>query len=273
MNDKRMDQLVRMAMEADELEFGPAADAPPMLRLVGVGDDQDTEGFARRRGWWIGAGVLAAAGIALASALPLMLRPTAPSGPTIVKGQAPTTVEVAHEAPKFRRHQSLDGLSGGTTPVWVIPEYALSREPEVCAPAYLGAMARGEDRFDPGNVQKCVVVAIYRDDHGSMHCAKVQPQEWSGNKCLSEVTPQEIRTVPLGQACSPAASRTLVVAMAGPQRALPMNEAEATGVARCILGGDEAHRGGSEDLRSIANAAAACVSPEVAVKVESIVGR
>ncbi|HMN41087.1 MAG TPA: hypothetical protein PKE29_09590 [Phycisphaerales bacterium] len=286
MNDKRMDRLVRMAMEAEEMEFGPAArsgEIAPMLRLVGVGDERDNGGAgARRTAWWIGAGVLAAAGIALASVLPMMLGPAAEKRvPVASHGGAP--VEVAdgaakptRGAPVFRRHRSLEAVAeggGGTTPVWMVSEYALAREPDICVPPFSGVPALSGDRVDPGSVQRCVVVAIYRDDHGSMHCAQVQPQVWPGNKCLSEVTPQEIRTVPLAEACSPTASRTLVVAMAGPQRALPNTELEAIGVARCILGGEVSHAGCAEDLRCIANAAAACVSPEVAVKVESVARR
>jgi hypothetical protein len=263
-----------MAMEAEELEFGPSQEAGPRLRLVGVGDDVDTDLPARRRGWWIVGGLAAAAGIALASALPLMMRPTVVNSPTIVKHDGPAvTVDVANanEAPKFRRHQPLDGFEGGgTTPVWELAQYEMSRQPSMCMAPNAGLFVRSDERADPGMVQQCVVMSICRDDHGAMQ-VRVKPQQWAGNKCLSDVTPQEIRTVGIGQTCSPAAYRSLVVAMSGPQRALPKTEMEAEGVAQCILG--VGHHGTTDNVSLYADAAMGCVSPEVAVKVEAVAGR
>jgi hypothetical protein len=273
-----------MAMEAEELERGESARGedvarPPHLRLVGVGDDQDVDLPARSRRWWVAGGMLAAAGVALASLLPMMIKPAAPGGPAghgheVASGGAGPEMRPV-EPPKFRRHQDLEALAqGGTTVVFPLNEYELS-ERAMCVPPRMSVAmghAVDSDRVDPGTVQQCVVIGIFRDDHGAM-CVKVRPQEWAGNKCLSEVTPQELRTVSLGQACTPVVSRTLVVAMAGPQRSLPKTEWEAAGVAQCIVGGVDTRHAGLDDVRSYMNAAASCVSPEVAVKVEAVANR
>ena len=116
---------------------------------------------------------------------------------------------------------------------------------------------------DPGSVEGCIVVAIYRDDHGAMHCVKVKPQEWTGNKCLSEVSQQELRCVSVGQPCSASADRAMLVALSGPQRSLPKTEADAVQLAGCILGSS------SDDSRGYAHAAAECVPSDVSVKIET----
>ena len=121
-----------------------------------------------------------------------------------------------------------------------------------------------KNRIDPDSVEQCIVMAIYRDSLGTMHCVNHEPQKWSGNKSLSQVSQQELKCVTVGKPCTPAANRALLVAMAGPQRSLPHTDADAIKVATCILGSPC-----ENDSKCFAHAAAECVPSDVAVKIES----
>jgi hypothetical protein len=227
MNDRRINDLVRMAMEADELE----ADAQsPDRHLAGAIDAVPSGRSGSLRGWWAGA-ALAAAGIAVVVALPFFTGHASKPGATIVEGRL--------------------GVPG--------PKGTI----EVVSPAVVVNTAL--ERVDPGTVERCVVVAIFRDDHGRMNCVKSKPHEWSENRCLGEVSSQELRRVVVGQGCSSSADQALMVALAGPQRSLPKTEADAMGLATCILGSPC-----ENDPRCLANAAAECVPAEVSVKIETV---
>jgi hypothetical protein len=233
MNDRSMGELVRMAMEVDELEREPSS-AAPRLRLVG-GEGESVHPLPTRR-WWIGMTAAAAAILTMAAALPLMMRPPVKVEPAIAdKIESPLPV-----APVELRSATVETVVRPSAPA--------------TAPV------------DAGSIERCVVVAIYRNNRGGLDCVSPPtPQVWQGNKCLSEVSAQELKTLTLDRACSPRESdRALVVAMAGPQRSLPKTESDAMGLATCILGGPDEWQG----LR-----AESCVPPEVAVKIEALGSR
>jgi hypothetical protein len=242
MNDTRMNELVRMAMEAESLEREALMEGRPRLRLVGG----DPPPVRRVRAWWVGAGVAAAACVAFVVALPAMLPHPAPlpDKPVVVKEEP----KYQPAAPVIVQHQRLPIDQPKATPT-----------PTVVATS---------DKPDIGSVERCVVMAIYRGDQGAMHCVQVKPHEWSNNKCLSEVTQQEMRCVPIARSCSSSADDALVVAMSGPQKSLPKSESEAVGVASCILGSP--HCGSDGDARCFARAASECVPSDVSVRIESV---
>lgn len=228
MNDRRMNDLVRMAVEVDELER--EASAAPHLRLVGAAAHDAHP--VPTRAWWIGMTAAAAAILAMAAALPLMLSPALPSGTAIVENTEPV---------------------GPVVPV--VEPRDIAQGP-VVAPVPV---------VDAGSIEKCVVMAIYRNDRGGVNCVTVPtPQVWQGNKCLSEVSAQELKTLSIDRPCPKDSDHALVVAMAGPQRSLPKTESDAVGLATCIL------RVKGEGLGRITSAAQGCVSPEVAVKIEAV---
>ncbi len=237
MNDRRINDLVRMALEVEELE--DSVTHPP-LRLVG--DDAPARRISHSgRNWFVGIGLAAAAGLALVFALPALT----PSAPT-----KPETTTIAHADPK-------------SSPAPLTTEPRIVRTASVPAPSQ-SDIANAIDRIDPGSVERCIVLAIYRDARGSMHCVKSQTQEWSNHKRLSEISPAELKCVTVGQPCTPSADRALLVAMAGPQRSLPRTDADAVKIATCILGSPC-----ENDSKCFAHAAAECVPSDVAVKIES----
>ena len=241
MNDRQINDLVRMALEADELESA----AGQGLRLVGI---EDEDAPARRAGvvWgarlWIGAAVAAAAAVAGALLLPSVI---APSGAVDSgKAIAVAPVETTHEdstpvepVPPIVKHQSLTQVPPSVT----------------------------HERPDLGGVEQCVVVTIYRDMRQGKHCAQMQNQVWSGNKC--DADPAELRGITLGQPCIASVNQTLVVALSGPQRELPKSENDARGLADCILGSP---RDCGSEMRCLASAAADCVPAHVSVKLEAV---
>jgi hypothetical protein len=242
MNDQRISELVRMAMEVDGLE---AEANGPQLRLVGAGGEDDLSPVRRRRAWWMGTSAAAAAALALWFVVPAFQRGSAPITP-IADGTGSSVSGV--EKPVIVRNQRL-------TPDPVASP-AIEYPPMVLNTA--------QERADPGSVERCIVVAIYRDDRGAMHCVKVKPHEWSENKCLNEISQQELRCVSVGQPCSASADHAMLVALSGPQRSLPKTEADAVRLAGCILGSPS-----ENDSRGYANAAADCVPAGVSVKIET----
>jgi hypothetical protein len=121
------------------------------------------------------------------------------------------------------------------------------------------------DRVDPGNVERSMVMAIYRGARGQMQCVKMKPHEWSENKCLTDVTSQELKCVSVGQACTASADHALVVALSGPQKSLPRNDSDAVHLATCILGSPC-----ENDSKCLSLTAAQCVPDGVSVKIETV---
>ena len=104
MNDRRINDLVRMALEVEELEH--AANTPG-LRLAGEG--AVPRGHSRsgaRRAWFVGIGLAAAAGLALVFALPAITHQDQPKdGPIAAK---PDTTPAPTPDPVIVRHQPLN---------------------------------------------------------------------------------------------------------------------------------------------------------------------
>lgn len=244
MNDRRINNLVRMAMEVEEIESQATS---PSLRLVG----EPVMAGARGRSWFVsgaglaGMGLAAAAGLALVFAIPAMLHPATP-GKTVIAtdtgGSTPQNNEIVRHMPTVDPFVNVDTHEPATP-----------------------AVALASDRVDPGMVERSLVMAIYRGARGQMQCVKMKPHEWSENKCLTDVTSQELKCVSVGQACSASADHALVVALSGPQKSLPRNDADAVSLATCILGSPC-----ENDSKCLSLSAAECVPAGVSVKIETV---
>ncbi len=248
MNDRRINNLVRMAMEVEQLESDAST---PGLRLVGE------PAVVRQRAWFssgagmAGIGLAAAAGLALVFALPAMMQPTKP-GATVATNNNGTgnsgNDTIAPKVPVIVRHLATTPIDDHELHGTGIPQLAFAG-----------------DRVDPGNVERSMVMAIYRGSRGQMQCVKMKQHEWSENKCLTEVTPQELKCVSVGQACTASADHALMVALSGPQKSLPRNESEAMHLATCILGSPC-----ENDSKCLSLSAAQCVPDGVSVKIETV---
>lgn len=245
MNDQRINNLVRMAMEVEELESRVNA---PDLRLVG-------EPVAvRRRAWFTsgagmaGIGLAAAAGLALVFAIPAMMQPRG-TGKTVL------TVNGGGNSAGTPKDNTIVRHLTPVAPVEDVNHTAIVAIPTVTA----------ADRVDPGSVERSMVMAIYRGARGQMQCVKMKPHEWSENKCLTDVTSQELKCVSVGQACTASADHALVVALSGPQKSLPRNDSDAVHLATCILGSPC-----ENDSKCLSLTAAQCVPEGVSVKIETV---
>lgn len=249
MNDRRIKNLVRMAMEVEELESHVNA---PALRLAGEPAE------LRRRAWFasgvgmMGIGLAAAAGLALVFALPAMMQPRN-SGHTNNTSLATTAADNSAGTPK------------DNTIVRHMPTSAPIQNANHAALAVVPTVSVAADRVDPDNVERSMIMAIYRGARGQMQCVKMKPHEWSENKCLTDVTSQELKCVSVGQACTASADHALVVALSGPQKSLPRNESDAVHLATCILGSPC-----ENDSKCLSLNAAQCVPEGVSVKIETV---
>jgi hypothetical protein len=263
MNDARIQELVRMALEVDELE----GVRRPAVTAASAGA-ADPRGVVVRRLFWAGAALAAAAAVAVMVS-PLATRvSTDPGAGRMTAGLGPSMA-----APGAARDPGEVGAPAHA-------DYTVALEPRYTrrlnlqdmirpapAPAPAGVVGA---RLDPEGLEQCVVMAIYRDPLGAMHCVQMKPHEWQGNRCLTEVPPSELRSVWFGRPCAEPAS-TLVVALSGPRRALPKNEEGAVALARCILGLSESCEAHGQPC--LQRAAVECVPSEVSVRVETVAAR
>lgn len=252
MNDNRINELVRMVMEVEEIE----RETPPALRLSGEGSFAKT----RTRGWlYASVGVAAAAAVALVAAIPLRnaILPKSDSRTSITSTDGAGTDS---EVPVYTKTLNLAQR----------PDFVIRVEDNAQVRTWLSAVrSQGYDAriVDPSEVQTCIVVAIYRDQIGAMHCVQLKPHEWQDNQCLTEVSSHELKSVHFGAPCTQDARQTLLVALSGPRNALPTTEQGAVALAKCILG-----KAGSCDSEPgcFTGVASHCLPSNVAVKIETV---
>ncbi len=237
LDDRRIESLIRMAAEIDELEGcardARAQDQSVLARLNHLGPTatpgaRPTHPHARSAGrWWLVGSGIAAALVACASlAVWLVPRPSATQLATL-----PTP----------------DGRGHVITPMnpAVAPGPALA----------------------PGPPEQCVVLAIFSDAHGGFRCVQWCPHQWQGGRRLKDVPATELLGVPFGPPCMPSAERLLVVALAGPRDRLPHTDASAEALAACIV---DAPSMCHDEPSTYATAARSCLPRGVTVKVESL---
>lgn len=240
MNSSRIEHLVRMAVEADAVEAlaeGREPEARPEV-VVRAG--------AR---WWLGmsAGLAAAAAVALVAVWPSI----APRGSAVLP------------APRLADSGQRDRV----LPMLKLPTQG--RSPMVSTAPILSSTPKreGVSPIDPSMVEQCIVVAIYRDTRGGLRCVRWQPQEWAENRCLSEVSAHELKSVAMRHPCAENGQQLVLVAMSGPKAVLPTNDTNAAELAECILDWPRACEGEGACYLS---AASRCVPPGVSVKVETV---
>lgn len=247
MNDQRINELVRMAMEVEELES--EGQGAPGLRLAGSGVlPRRVGGLGGHRAWWVAAGTALAAALALAIALPIYLKP---SRTEIVTNPAPSDLTPV-EPPAL------------PVPANIVTVVTLP----MCTPDLSKSypVRSGFSTVSSSDPQGSAVVTIYPRVRGNAPCVQVWAHQWSENRCLGEVPAQEIKAAATDSLCN-VGNQTLVVALAGPRKALPKTQAEAEGLADCILGFP--HECGG-DTQCLSHIAMQCVDPNVSVKIETV---
>lgn len=244
MNDARIEQLLRMAVEADELEDACEGRSPVIARL----HNGKVTMIAARRRMWAGFALAAGVAIAFAGAWIIGVRSGTPQASPIVDNTPvqPTehTIELTSDTPHVK-----------------IEKNVIAATPDG------GGSIRtaNNDLGDSG--EQSVVLAIYHDPYVGCRCVKWRPHDWAENRCLSDVGAQEIKGVDVGRPCMPAARQKLLVALSGPEQDLPTTDAKATQLAECILAGD---RLCDTEGTCYEPAARECVPKNVSFKIESV---
>ena len=240
MNDKQLQSLIGMALEAEEL----SGEAPLAGSLHAAGSTPRSH-----RRWYVGvpgAGLLAAV-VLLAVGISIYMR----------TGSAPSPNP---------------GAVAIVNPSDVAPEPAPTPAP---APTPVRAntvtVAQNPVPAEQGCPDKSVVLAIYEDAPGVIRCVRWREHNWKDGRCLHEVNPAELLCAGFGAPCNQAGATRpntlLVVALSGPKDRLPSNEGEAQALATCIAHSPLAH---DDPDRDPACVHVPCIPPDVTVRVESL---
>jgi hypothetical protein len=202
MNDKQLENLLRMACEIDEVErlASPRAPGAPFAdnahRWTQPADHKETiirleQFLSRRRIWRMALSVAAAAACLL-----LLIEPPA-----------------NQRAPQEAR---------------AIP-FKLAYCPGV--PFENGQRI---DRFEPNAPEYCVVLAIFRTWHEGCQCLAWQLHEWEDGRTLAEVVPGEVPDIALDVTGAPPVEQLLVVAISQHPGDLPSGPGETDSLIDCL---------------------------------------
>ncbi len=121
--------------------------------------------------------------------------------------------------------------------------------------------------IDPDlHAESTVLMAIVEDAPGHVRCVR-----WTGvtfgGRSLSDLTPEELRTIGMGMLCAEDSQRALVVGMQGPRSALPSSDDHAAALARCLVKTASCGVGVFDAARC---AQAGCAGERVRMRVESL---
>ncbi len=229
MDDRRLQRLVKMAVEAERLEH-PAAGGVAGEVLTATDGSEHLSLARRDRVWWraawIGGGLAAAACLTIAF---VMVRPPGPAPTRIAKG---------------------DGAGSEVQPV---PHEVSGSEP-----AEVAILPRTES--DEGTVKlasnrsesdEAVLFAVYRGANGSCECVQVNDPDWGSEKRLADVSRHELLRAGLQDSCMTMAPEVLVIGVEGKRGTLPSSRQHAETIARRL--GEQSLRG--RDVSSLAYAA------------------
>lgn len=230
MNDSRLEQLIRMAVEADELASG-APESDFASRPVYTNRRAIDVRFGRNLRW---VPYAAAAGVAIA-----------------VVG----TWFVSQYNNVQKTRQLASHTSKSISPIYI--------EDRTSG----GGKTSASDDVAASIPEQNVVVAIFHDPISGQRCVKWREHDWTDNKCLSDVESEEVQTVNVGRACTPMPRQVLMIALSGPQTELPTNDTTAAQLADCILEGD---RYCDSVGTCYVPATTRCVSPNVSFKIETM---
>lgn len=235
--DRQLEDLLRMAHEADEAESllsGGAAGHRPTppgfpspLRLAGAGHGRSLGAWAALAA---GVAIIASGGIWL-SANPTRNAPGIASGArTLALGPKPEAA-------------SADVQPGP-------PPQAVAANEE---PALLER-------------RSAAVLAIVQDDAGHLQCVQWSSSPWQAERNLADVRTDELRDLGVGMLCERAARRVLVVGLEGPTHEMPTSDEHAATIARCILHSPHGDLPGAAEVCTPGT----CMPTSVKMRMESV---
>jgi hypothetical protein len=267
MNDARLDNLIRLAREAEDFERD-AFDAAPSasgtgLRLTHAGPEEREALLRAMQPESVRAALeqrstgsnswkfRTALGVAACLAIGWFLYPAAKVTTTIPAPATPRTTGTLASA-----------ASRTESPVRFRPSLAVMRtwstEPRLVSTAA---------DLPTGNEQGCVIVAIFKDSAGGCPCIHIQPHTLADGRSLDDLAPEELLDVRLKGSCGATGDSLLLVAVQGPGNMLPHTAAEAEALADCV---GDAPRVCDGSPGCMANLARGCLPPSVKVLAQSV---
>ncbi len=226
MNERELDNLVRMATEIDELErsalrFDSGTERRPLVVTLGLGQP-------RSRRWRIGLSALATA-----AALLVMMW----SHPSSPPSQTTAPYCPANLAPSFNiAYWSGEGAPDG--------------QRVAC--------------FEPQPAEQCSVLAIFHHWQEECQCVVWLVYEWEDGRALAELSPDDIRDITLEVTGAPPIEQLLVVAISGNPDDLPTSAIQAYELLAC-LNDVSPTNGINESSAEYASAARACLPDSVRI--------
>ena len=199
MKDREIENLIRMAVEIDELEQRSLDEAS---RASGAarGTIRLGERRASAARWWIGLSAVAAAACLLLLLWPRQSQTAPPTSAT------PAVVQRQHEIPV-----EID---------------------------YCPALPRKDgiriDRFEPSSPESCSVLAIFHSWHEECKCLTWELDEWEDGRPLAEFSPGRVLDIALDVTGAPPLQQLLVVAIAKDPGDLPSTDADTCELLQCL---------------------------------------
>ena len=261
MDDRKLNNLVRMAAEIEEIEraAGAASSPAPRLRLAGTAAERSPR--TNRLPLMARLSPFAAAAACVAAAVMIGRGPSGgnPSG----GGSTPV---VDHSSSRgaagedgARRMLALNRAGGGDD-----AGIGSSRPLTMTAEQFRAFMRQ----FEAPRELSSGVLAIYQDAAGVVRCVSWHPQAF-GATPIEKLAPGELVKATYGQQCSIVGPHRLIaVAVSGPKENLPSSAERAQELAQCIVG--DAMIKCDADPPTLSVASASCVPHGLHVMMETL---
>ncbi len=239
MDDRGLRRLVKMAVEAEQLDHPAAREGRG--EVPAATDGSEHLSFARRdrswwrgRGLWVGGALAAAACLGLGVFLILVQVQFAP--PVRVADAGPVGTDATPDVSEPREAATASAGAGAADS----PPHRLGASP-----------SQGEAQRTRHEPEDAVLFAVYRGADGSCECVQVNDPDWGAETRLADVSRHELLRAGLQEPCMTVAPEVVVIGVAGRPGMVPSSRQHAETIARRL--GDQPLRG--RDVASLAYAA------------------
>lgn len=220
MDDRRLENLIRIAAEIEEMERSALLPAAPLRIHEADGRRPQPRRRAPRTLWRIAAISSAAACVGLAI---YFSRPAVSPSPVL-------PVAVGPQRPP--QAGSPDSSIGPDSIADAHPAELVSAPPRITAEHARHII---DDLLHPPQIG-AGVLAIYEDASGVVRCVRWQPHDFGGRR-FDQLRPGELVRVSYGTHCAIVGPHRLIaVAVRGPIEKLPDSDERAQELAECIVG-------------------------------------
>ena len=284
MDRERIEQLVRMAHEIEQLEAQAAMRLDPSASRVESPWSESDEAFSfagavearareareelrqqRRAGRWrrvvVGAAVVLLGTMALQLFGPWRALPLPRSGTPVAS--AGTTPSVTATPDSRGSGIPTSGPPGdGTVIVTAGPSLSVLGANEPCDPLQPGFGSR--------------IIAMVLDGENDCRCSQTVLHQWDGSVPVSEISRADLLRIGFEAACMSEPTRILVVAVSGPVDELPETDEDIAALAHCVDIGptedDDIGYLGHDEVKYAA-AAMACIARGLTVETATLLTR